>query len=109
MQGPSSHLFHEFAGDFGQEVADGSDDEYQQPADNSLGGLNAPLLKSKKPKPATAAAQPDDSSWLVMMSQRVLWRGRDAAQAQSKQVRSAIVSVQPKTMFSIERTFLEWV
>lgn len=59
------------------------------------GGLNAPLLASGSDE---SAARGSSSMW-----------ARAFGEERDKPVRQAIVSVQPKTLFSNERTFLEWI
>lgn len=59
------------------------------------GGLSAPLLASG---PEESAARGSSSMWARAFGEEL-----------DKPVRNAIVSVQPKTLYSNERTFLEWI
>merc|ERR1712046_334997 len=73
--------------------------EIRPPA--ASGGLNDPLLGARP----DAEEAPVARSGIVRFAQRLLRRGK----ADALPVRTAIVTVQPKTMFSIERTFIDWV
>ncbi|CAK0828360.1 unnamed protein product [Prorocentrum cordatum] len=61
----------------------------------AAGGLGAPLLA--RPEGGGAGAAPEQRGWLPF------------SRAGAKPVRKAIVAVQPKTLNSLERTYLEWV
>lgn len=80
----------------------GKIDEGSIPAD--LGGLGSPLLA---PRP-----RPDRNKKSSGGAVRVLLRAIGLAaplQEEDMPVRNAIVAVQPKTLYSNERTFLEWM
>mmetsp|Transcript_5553 Transcript_5553/g.12609 ORF Transcript_5553/g.12609 Transcript_5553/m.12609 type:complete len:749 (+) Transcript_5553:50-2296(+) len=94
-QSAASHLLHEFG-------TPGEGSSPQVPA--SSGDLSAPLL-------APASGVPQRSPKPPSLFQR-LWRGRRSSEEKSVSampVRRAIVAVQPKTLLSNERTFLEWI
>eukprot|EP00439_Symbiodinium_sp_Y106_P086792 s125_g35.t46 len=73
------------------------EDTKKVPADDA-GKLNAPLLSGSTPAPQVA-----EQSFM----QRLL--GADVQKSNDKPARRAIVAVQPKTLYSNERTFLEWI
>jgi uncharacterized membrane protein YidH (DUF202 family) len=85
---PAAHLLHQFGAP--QEIVpdDFPDD---MPTAASGGGLDAPLL-----------ARNDQSKPGVM-------ENLSAPSQEGKAVRTAIVTVQPKTLYAIERTLLEWI
>jgi len=99
-------LLHEFNTSPEEEVAAatghlGHIDEGTPAADG--GGLDAPLLAREHNTPA---APPRESGLkLVLRAFGLVTLGETDA----KLVRNAIVAVQPKTLYSNERTFLEWM
>lgn len=104
-QGPASRFVHEF----GPTAEQNFKDELERAASAATvaNDLSASLLGpgttlSTEPTPALAPAlaPAGGGGWL----RRILGRGSG-----SKPVRRAIVAVQPKTLYSNERTFLEWV
>jgi len=99
-------LLHEFDTSPEEEAAAstghlGHIDEGTPAADG--GGLDAPLLARERDTPA---APPRESGLkLVLRAFGLVTLGETDA----KLVRNAIVAVQPKTLYSNERTFLEWM
>ncbi|CAE7854645.1 Nrdc, partial [Symbiodinium sp. KB8] len=73
------------------------EDAKKVPADDA-GKLSAPLLSGSAPAPKVAEQG---------FMQRLL--GADVQTSNDKPTRRAIVAVQPKTLYSNERTFLEWI
>jgi len=96
-------LLHEFGPESTdlQPVGETGDDTSAPAAD--AGGLAAPLLA----QPGAGASSPQATQGSPLA--RLLGMDRGQQAASSLPVRGAILTVQPKTIYSNERTFLEWI
>mmetsp|Transcript_94407 Transcript_94407/g.305419 ORF Transcript_94407/g.305419 Transcript_94407/m.305419 type:complete len:709 (-) Transcript_94407:70-2196(-) len=100
-------LLHEFNTSPEEEAAAatgslGNTDEGSVPAADG-GGLDAPLLARERDTPAAPARE--SGLKLVLRAFGLV----TPVDTEAKPVRKAIVAVQPKTLYSNERTFLEWM
>eukprot|EP00928_Gymnodinium_smaydae_P014837 TRINITY_DN15448_c0_g3_i1.p1 TRINITY_DN15448_c0_g3~~TRINITY_DN15448_c0_g3_i1.p1 ORF type:complete len:738 (+),score=88.98 TRINITY_DN15448_c0_g3_i1:60-2273(+) len=109
--GPASRLVHEFGGgptpQSSEQPALAAGYRASQPS--ASGSLLTPLLESKHSEATLAESRQGFVSRSLQRLRGVFGGLNKTTTTSSKPTRGAIVAVQPKTLYSLERTFLEWV